>query len=688
MRLTLRTLLAYLDDTLEPEQAKLIGEKVAESDIAPELIERIKRVTRRRGLAAPPVTGESEDATSDPNMVAEYLDNELTSDQLGEIEQSALNSDAHLAEVAACHQILTLVLSEPAKVPPTARQRMYRVVKGRESIPYRKVPAANNVAGIAEPATAEENTEAEEALLLGMTSTRLLLPVVSAIVVALLLVGVVWMAIPTGKPTGAQGYIALAGNSVDSVAGTPIGDQTKGAGKKTPNASSETLEIEPRPFEAPPEVKQPPVVEKPVPPIVAPPEKPDPERKALARLETKDMLLLQRLRDTASWERAVPGKELHSTDDLMSLPGNRCEIKLDSGLRLMLWGSLPLYHNIPFLNILESRVTLHVPPQGFMGDFTLRAGRVFIMPPAKLAKDTPVRVRVRFREEVWDVTLTDPETEVCIDLLGFYPEGVPFSKEPGGPAPKSEIYFAVLKGKADLRVKFNSHPNLSAPTRIDWDSATAEVGEPKKIKPQEMEWWTKTIPENEGAKQMQAAVAWSVNRLSKPDTTRMEVIFFSAMEDAMEMAGRRIYSIFCLEALDAITYLADAISDDSPFIRNFGIRAMEHWCGQSPERDLQFYKLLIEKKSYTESQALALMQLTHPLSERDRKRPEIVFALFDALTHEKVAVRELAWQHLSACDPMGAGEIGLFDTNAEKKTLDSIVSKWKASWRKRFLDTK
>ena len=46
MRLTLRTLLAYLDDTLEPAQARLIGQKMSESEAAQELVARIKQVTR------------------------------------------------------------------------------------------------------------------------------------------------------------------------------------------------------------------------------------------------------------------------------------------------------------------------------------------------------------------------------------------------------------------------------------------------------------------------------------------------------------------------------------------------------------------------------------------------------------------------------------------------------------------
>src|SRR3954447_22160330 len=140
MRLTLRTLLAYLDDTLEPTEIKTIGQKVAESDSAQELIARIKQVTRRRRLTTPPATGPG--AGWDPNDVAEYLDNLATPEQVAEIERICLESDVHLAEVAACHHILTLVLGEPALVPPTARERMYGLVQGREAMPFRKAPAS------------------------------------------------------------------------------------------------------------------------------------------------------------------------------------------------------------------------------------------------------------------------------------------------------------------------------------------------------------------------------------------------------------------------------------------------------------------------------------------------------------------------------------------------------------------
>src|SRR5262249_60796486 len=76
VRLTLRTLLAYLDDTLEPTQAKAIGHKIAESPTAQEIIDRIREVVRRRRLTTPPLTGPG--AKLDPNMVAEYIDTTLS----------------------------------------------------------------------------------------------------------------------------------------------------------------------------------------------------------------------------------------------------------------------------------------------------------------------------------------------------------------------------------------------------------------------------------------------------------------------------------------------------------------------------------------------------------------------------------------------------------------------------------
>ena len=142
MRLTLRTLIAYLDDELQPDQAKEIGLKLTESSYATALVERIKEVMRRRRLSAPELFGKG--AGLDPNLVAEYLDSELNPAEVVDVEKICLDSDMHLAEVAACHQILTLVLGDPVEVRAETRSRMY----GLGPVATSDTVRANDFAGV------------------------------------------------------------------------------------------------------------------------------------------------------------------------------------------------------------------------------------------------------------------------------------------------------------------------------------------------------------------------------------------------------------------------------------------------------------------------------------------------------------------------------------------------------------
>jgi hypothetical protein len=123
MRLTLRTLLAYLDDVLNPGEAEQLRQRIEESEFASTLVQRIRHTVRRLRLSAPKIDGRG--LGFDPNSVAEYLDSTMSAERVADFEKVCLESDVHLAEVAACHQILAKVLSEPAQVPDELRARIH-----------------------------------------------------------------------------------------------------------------------------------------------------------------------------------------------------------------------------------------------------------------------------------------------------------------------------------------------------------------------------------------------------------------------------------------------------------------------------------------------------------------------------------------------------------------------------------
>lgn len=665
MRLTLRTLLAYLDDTLEPSQARLIGQKVAESDAAQELIARIKQVTRRRRLTVPPATGPG--AKVDANTIAEYLDNTLSPEQLAQVEEICLESDVHLAEMAACHQILTLVLGQPFLVPPVARERMHRLVKGRESIRRRPVEAT--------PARQVGNAylhddETDEALMLGLplhgklsTGARWLIPLA-----AVLLLAVTGAALFMALPSLTQpGPVNPSGNelALTTVPPAPVPVEVPKPPENPiePKKSTEEpakTDTQPKPpVEEPKRAAEEPKksTEEPKLPAV-PPKKDEPttapvvtgepskERRDVGRylgsVQGASSVLLQKQNAQDPWQRLKPGPEsaIFTKDRLLSLPGYRSEIRLAAGIDLTLWGNLPEFSTIP---VHECAVVLHANP-GVDLDFTLEQGRVIL---TNRKNEGPARIRLRFQEQLWELTLQEPGSALSAEYFGV---ALPYTKEVGADIPLQTLGVVSLSGSTQVKVRYQEFA-MPAPSVYYWENLGAPLSGPRPL-PKPPEWWTNG---NRAAGTAEAKVAQSaLDELSKRLAGKAPVE--RALSEAVRDTGEftRGLAVRCQMAVGNLPAVLDALDSEKSFAsRFFAADALRHWLGLSVENDKLLTQVLVQQKKYSERQAETILQLLHGFTERDAD-PAMKAMLVEYLNHDRLPIRQLAHSTLKQLMPEGS----------------------------------
>jgi hypothetical protein len=660
MRLTLRTLLAYLDDALEPAEARLIGQKVAESEAAQELISRIKQVTRRRRLTTPPITGPG--ARFDPNTIAEYLDNALPGEQVTELEETCLASDVHLAEVAACHQVLTLFLGEPVPVPPTARQRMYGLIRGREAIPNRKAPSPTTAQGASAGSMGDGE---DEGTLMGLplsrregNSLRWLVAGASACLIC----GVaftIWRLLASGSQPPIQVKAPVPETSVNTVATGPSAPFTKPIAERlgfpNPDTAAETGTAEPAATQVPREDNATPAAggsstsaaganattqanqtePKPSPASPQPILPASTKHAELGRaILVPPTVLLQRSANRQTWERLKPQTRIFSNDELVSLPGYRSELRMDSGVSLILWGNLPEFSRFP--PVLESAVVLHQNPDLDL-DFTLDHGRVVL---SNHKGKGAARVRLRFADEVWDLTLPDENTEVAAELVGIC---LPYTKEPGGGEPQLNVALLGLKGQAQVKIRFEQCL-LPSPSMLTWDNLAGAARSPVPL-PRPPDWWSNPVPLKTP---MQAPLEGLTNRLA---TKNIDVAIAEAKNFPDPQS--RVLALRGLGAMGNYAGLVDCLADAKhPEVRNVAIEELRHLLGLSAKNDDKLRKAL-KQKNYSDGQSQTILQLLHGVSLQDWSNASLRAIVVDYLMHEKLAIRQLAYMLLLALEPEG-----------------------------------
>ncbi len=687
MRLTLRTLLAYLDDTLPGDEARLIGQKVSESPAAQELIEKIRRVTRRRGLSTPPNAGGD---GSDPNTVAEYLSDALKPNALTEFENLCLDSDVHLAEIAACHQILTLLLSEPVRVPPVARQRMYRLVTGPESLPNKKPGTTAPVGGIMPDDPLPGSDDAERAYLLGLkayTRTESRSQRVGQIV---LLSGlIIGLALTTiaAWPTARTAQLPSRQNTVAFVAPNPIPPteekQKPDNGEPIPIQVENPMPPAREPVFTEPEVVAPPPLVNNLPKIDGN-EKEEPpinDAMSIARFELEDRVLLAE-RDQ-KWVRIMPlMPDVATGERLIALPGFQIPLELTSGAKIELWGNLPELKPLP---LLESSVTFHVPYDGFHADLTIHSGRIYL----SSGKPTGSKIRVRYGKQIWNVTIPDDKTELVVELTKRVIPGMTFDVNPAE-LPLTDLKLLVLKGQAKFQTENKSLPELKVNDCMEWTNKGAGLRGPIRLTAVERYGRT-TLTLNENVQRaIQSTLAEFTDSLKEMNSIRVRLAeFFEVREPGLNETqietNRRLIkpglAVLGYAAIEEMSPLIDGLVDESRArVRDASVFALQLYAAENPENIEAIAKAVMNKSRLTEEQAKSIVRLIRGLSPQERGDGKALDQLVEYLNSPVLAIRELAfWQLLNEVDPEARTikTLNSFDAAGPPLARESSANSWK-----------
>jgi hypothetical protein len=328
---------------------------------------------------------------------------------------------------------------------------------------------------------------------------------------------------------------------------------------------------------------------------------------------------------------ALPEAELRSANQAVSL-----KMLADVGHRL----------NPP---VLEAAVTVHDNPKVDL-DFTLNRGVVVL---TNLRAKGKASVRVRFRDQAWELALKEPGTKVSLEMYGRYPPGLPVPVKKGAETvqfknePTNDLLMLVLAGKVHADCGVHGMALHAPPGRAfaHWDSVAGlcEVRSydklPEKVvKPMTAEEKTKLQLVSADAKQLEKG------SLKEGLDGLMEAKTIHGPRVAVVIAG----------ALDDLPRVIAALGDPKRAdVREMAVLVLRNWLGRGPGQADKLFAALTGEGKYSRIDAGTVLFLLFGLDEHQLAQPAAYDILIAMLGNEKLAVRELANWHLQRLVPAG-----------------------------------
>ena len=682
MRLTLRTLLAYIDDTVEPSVAVDLGQKVAHSPRAKEMIQRIREVTHtpRVGL---PSTGEGGLAIE---TVAAYLDNGLPDAQVARFEEACLSDDACLAEVASCHQILALTKGEPYALPDRARVRMKRMGE-------HLVRAGGRVPG-KRPGSARAAVERA-----GREPRRWqsLLGAAAVIVILLALIALlVWMIFTTrpsevtdrGEPSQVVAQAPPDGPAVRASPATASTERSSARGassrpdrgpKRPPADATPTRTPQSQPDAAGAQTRQsvsphPAAHAGPKPtgtdahaapspdtasrtgkrPVASGPTPTESVTRNLARYTSTDSVLLRFDTQMGEWVRLAGRAWIDGGERVMELDGYRSVVRVPTpAVAIHLHG----YASLRLLRV-ERQGVLH---------WEMLGGHVSLTSPT-----APTTYVLHCAGERLTISHMEPKTTLYAHLVRNWPDGAPL----GPRGAKCRLDLVVGVGRLCLKPGKGDEPvrQFQAPFRMSWDPSYGVFNGRELAKADDaVPPWAQVGAGRSGSRRGARRLAAMVPQEDQPAITALRKASESRDRDTRRLAT---WALVRVGSPDQILNLL-TLTDDTGETRRAVLDVLRNSMAARPAEWAKLRSLLRQRTPPGAVQSLDQLLVGYGLKQRQKR--DTYEQLIQLLANDDVLVRSFAIHQLARL----TGQTFNYRAEAYPDVRRRIMLRWE-SWLMKF----
>jgi hypothetical protein len=396
----------------------------------------------------------------------------------------------------------------------------------------------------------------------------------------------------------------------------------------------------------------------------------------MGRLESATGTLLRREGADKGWKAIPKGAAVPDTELLLALPGVRAGIKTTSGaIRLTLHGNVPQQSLTPAL---ESAVALR-RSSDFDLDAILDRGRILV---ENVKEKGAANVRLRARDEIWELALKEPGATVSVELNGRWAPGMPYrSQYKEGEEPKAQLDLLVLKGTVELKVDdvqrvLRAPP--AGPALFFWDSLIGVV--PNPLSPNELPPWAKPDADKEApAAAVRDALKPLIESLANKPVAGALVDFLASADKATSKEKAELIRELAVTGFGAVDDLPGLLqslgSEMHAEQRLIAVETLRHWIGRKPGQDATLGRFLVREEKYSPEHAATALQLLHSYGQKSIEDPVTYEVLIAYLQHDKLPIRELAAFQLYRLAAVGR-EIQ-YDAAAPAEKREQAVKAWK-----------